>query len=205
MKTILLTGASGGIGSTIRTELENAGHTVIPVSHADADLTSPPAIESLAAKVGKPDWIVCAHGYIDTAPTMREQSVEAIQNTFAVNTLSVAYLARQFPQSDMIALSSTAALHVNGKYPAYSASKAALNVLMQNLAKAHAERQYITVCPGATNTQMREKIAHDAAKHQDPNVVADLVNTIIGEEGDYKSGDIISVRDGATEIVSRIS
>lgn len=202
MKTILLTGASGGIGFSIRQILESEGHAVITTDRHEYDLTSPEAIAELATKVGPIDTIVCAHGYIDTANSFAEQSIEALQKTFAVNTLSVAYLARQFPDVDMITLSSTSALSPNGKYPAYSASKAAVNVLMQNLARHRPERLYITICPGATNTKMREKIAHDAAQHQSPNEVASLVADILSGKEAVQTGDIWVVRDGVRSRVS---
>lgn len=204
MKTILLTGSSGGIGSAIRHTLENTGYTVIAADRNTYDLASQKAIEELSSAIGRIDTIVCAHGYIDTASSFREQSIEALQKTFDVNTLSIAYLARQFPNADMIVLSSTAALHPNGKYPAYSASKAAVNTLMQNLACHSPERRYITICPGATNTKMREKIAHDAVQHQNPMVIADVVLSAMQEKNTYASGDIISVKKGVTKIVSRI-
>ncbi len=204
MKTILLTGASGGIGSAIRQILESEGHTVISTDRNKTDLTSPEAVKELFSNVGKIDVIVCSHGYIDTASSFAEQSVEALQKTFAVNTLSVAYLARQFPDIDMITLSSTAALSPNGKYPAYSASKAAVNTLMQNLARHRPEHMYVTICPGATNTKMREKIAHDAAQHQSPSDVAALVADIISGKEMVQTGDIWVVRDGVRSCTSRL-
>ncbi len=204
MKTILLTGASGGIGSAIRTTLESEGHTVITTDRNETDLTSPEAIRTLSSKIGKIDVIVCSHGYIDTASSFAEQTIEALDKTFAVNTLSVAYIARQFPSVDMITLSSTAALRPNGKYPAYSASKAAVNVLMQNLARHRPEHLYVTICPGATNTKMREKIAHDAAQHQSPSEVAALVTDIISGKETVQTGDIWVVRDGVRSCTSRL-
>ncbi len=204
MKTILLTGASGGIGVAIRESLERDGHTVVATDRNEVDLASPEAIQELSSKVGNIDTIVCAHGYIDTANSFAEQSIEAIQKTFAINTLSVAYLARQFPDVDMIVLSSTAALSPNGKYPAYSASKAAVNTLMQNLARHRPEHLYVTICPGATNTKMREKIAHDAAQHQGPGEVASLVSDIISGKESVQSGDIWVMRDGERSRVSGV-
>lgn len=204
MKTILLTGSSGGIGSAIHHTLKNAGYTVITADRSTYDLTSPAAIQELSSAITQIDTIVCAHGYIDTARAVAEQSTEAIHETFAVNVLSIAYLARQFPEVDMIVLSSTAALYPNGKYPVYSASKAAVNALMQNLARERPNHSYITICPGATNTKMREKIEHDAAQHQNPMVIADTVLGVMQEKNAYRSGDIVSVKKGATEIVSRI-
>ena len=75
MKTILLTGASGGIGVAIRESLERDGHTVIVTDRKETDLTLPEAIQELFSTIGKIDAIVCSHGYIDSANSFAEQSI----------------------------------------------------------------------------------------------------------------------------------
>jgi NAD(P)-dependent dehydrogenase (short-subunit alcohol dehydrogenase family) len=202
MKTILLTGATGGIGSTIKEILERAGDKVMAIAHSDADLTSYSSIESLEKKVSKKiDWIICAHGFIINETELEKQSPEDILKTFEVNAVSMAYIAKALlphlnPGGGMIFLSSTSALSPNGRYAAYSASKAAVNAFAQALARNKPEFTFIAVCPGPTNTSMRENLAHDAAKQQSPTVVAEVVQKIISGESTYQSGDIIVVKNG---------
>lgn len=213
MKTILLTGADGGIGSAIKEALETAGNKVISVTRADADLSSYSDIEKLEQKIAsegtKLDWIVCAHGYIDTETDLEKQSVEAIEATFKINSLSLVYLAKYFLKDlsqggGMIFLSSSAGVDANGRTAAYSASKAAVNSLTQGLARNRSELSFISICPGATNTPMRERVAHDAATKQSPKLIADIAQKIISGESGYKSGDIISIKDSTEKLILSI-
>lgn len=203
----MVTGADGGIGSAITASLRAAGIEVIPLTHADGDFSRPEVVQQLAAQVETThpsiDWIVFAHGHITTP-------VENVELTFAVNTLSLFWFAQAFmplltTPGGMIALTSSAGLSPNGFYPAYSASKAAANALMQALARKHADASFFAIAPGPTNTEMRERVAGDAARMQDPSIIADVVRTLIDGTGDYRSGDVLLVRDGATSIASRLA
>lgn len=204
---ILVTGASGGIGSAIVSLLKETGHLVIPVDHSDADLSSAEETRRLAERIlqkHRPlQWVVYAHGYIDTETDILKQSEENIARTFAINTLSVISLTQvllSHVEAGIIYISSTAALSPNGKYAAYSASKAAVNAFAQALARGNQEIQSVVICPGPTATQMRQKVAGDAARHQPPEAVARVVCEVIGGSTTYKSGDIICVRDGKDEL-----
>lgn len=210
MKTILLTGAEGGIGKATKETLDQAGLTVIGIDRNEANLASYADIEQLEKKVGeKIDWIICAHGFISTETDLEKQTPEDIQKTFEVNSLSLVYLAKAFlkhlnPGGGMIFLSSAAGINANGRYAAYSASKAAANVFAQALARNKPEFTFISLCPGPTNTPMREMIAHDASKHQSPAVIADVIKKIIEGHTEYKSGDVILVHDSQTSIAARL-
>ncbi|HYF12704.1 MAG TPA: SDR family oxidoreductase [Candidatus Paceibacterota bacterium] len=200
---ILLTGASGGIGSAIRESLEKNGARVLGFDHTNADLSSYEGVKKIDEKVDNErlDWLVCAHGFIDFETDFLKQTPENIKTTFDINTLSLFYLAqmalpRLNPGGGMIFISSTAGLAANGRYSAYSASKAAVNALAQALARNQPDFTFISVCPGPTNTPMRENLAHDAAKQQSPAAVAEVIKNIIEGQGDYKSGDIIVVKNG---------
>ena len=213
MKTILLTGASGGIGAAIKNELEALGHRVIATTQADANLGKWEDIVRLKERVlatgAQLDWVICAHGFIDTEQTLEQVTQENIETTFAVNTLSIIYLAQQLlphitQGGGVIALSSAAGLEANGRMAVYSASKAAVNNFMQGLARNRPEQKFFAVCPGPTNTPMRERVAHDAAKQQAPSVVAAVVADLIEGRGDYLSGDVVLVKNGETSIAQRI-
>lgn len=213
MKNILVTGAQGGIGASIVRMLQDAGYNVVSVTHEDADLSSAESVALLRERVTKEissfDWVICAHGYVDTETVWENQTSEHTQETFAVNTLSIFYIAQQFLPSlteggGMIAISSSAGVQPNGRLATYSASKAAVNALMQAFARNKPEYRFVTICPGPTNTQMRERLAGDAAKMQSPDVIAEAVRAAIENTEEYKSGDILLVRDGVTTTVSRL-
>lgn len=155
------------------------------------------------------DNLVCAHGYIDTETDLEQQSPLAIEKTFAINTLSIIYLTKtllsRFTKGGgVIAISSSAGIDANGRTAAYSASKAALNNFIQGMARNRSELSFIAICPGPTNTPMRERIAGDAATKQSPTLIAASVLRIISGETEYRSGDIVSIKDGVESLSSSI-
>ena len=209
MKKILVTGADGGIGKAIVAGLQAHGHNAISSVHDTTDLTDPTAVQKLITQAGVFDWLVCAHGFIDTTYALQEQSIDAIRHTFNVNTLSLFWLAQAVlpllhKGGGIIILSSSASMTPSEKYLAYAASKAAANAFVQGLAKSHSDYSFFSVAPGATNTAMREKIANDAAHMQSPSIVADLVIDLIEEKTEYQSGDVILLRDGRRSVASRV-
>lgn len=191
---ILVTGADGGIGSATVETLTNTGHSIISSTTLDTDLTQTTSIKELKGRVGDVDWVVCTHGHIALP--------EDVEKTFGVNILSLFYLAHEFANSNMIVISSSAGLKPNGKYPAYSASKAAAHAFIQAKARNREDLTFIAVAPGPTNTSMRERIAGDAAQMQSPSVIAGEIKKIISRETDYTSGSIVLIKDGITTIVA---
>ena len=211
MKTILLTGASGGIGSATKAALEAQGDSVIAIDRHEADLAKLSDLQRVVAKVGEQslDWVVFAHGFADPETEFTKESLKNISATLEVNTLSVIQLTQLLlPKlrqgGGIIFISSTAGLVPSGLYAVYSASKAAVNAFAQALARDKPEYVFIALAPGATNTAMRERLAHDAQKHQSPAVVAEAIARIIHGETEYKSGDIVVVKDGVTSLAGRV-
>ena len=51
---------------------------------------------------------------------------------------------------------------------------------------------------------MRERVAGDAAKMQSPVVVAEVVNRLVGDTTNYKSGDLILIKDGVVSVAGQI-
>lgn len=153
------------------------------------------------------DWVVFGAGHIDTERDFLRQDSSEIEQTFAINTLAVIHLSQALlprVSKGFIIISSTAGLRGNKEYPVYSSSKAAVNTFVQALARAYPDRIFVAVCPGPTNTRMRQVTQGDAEKHQSPSVIADVAYSLIRNTNEFRSGDILSVRGGVTEIVSRI-
>jgi short-subunit dehydrogenase len=222
MKTIIVTGASGDIGSVIIQELIAQNHRVIAVlknkdslSHSKLpentpvffiDLENPNGLISLEKEIGeKIDWIVAAHGYIDPETDLSKQKIENIHATFQINTISLIQITQLFYKKitqGIIFVSSTSGISANGRYAAYSASKAAVNSLATAFARNMSNLKFYSICPGPTAGKMREKLG--AQGGQNPKVIAQLASTLINSDPAYKSGDVISLRDEKVEIVSRI-
>lgn len=228
---IIVTGATGGIGSAI-VELLAPTAVVIAVgktSHSLKDLqerikhkglqcipcvadlekpTGARIISRKARSTGTVTWIVHSAGFVSTEESFMMKPAILLK-TFAVNVFSfIEVLGPLLPalKKGVIAISSTAALWGNPRYPIYGASKAALNIAMQSLARQFGNdgRRAIAICPGPTNTKMRGRIAGDAAKQQSPEIVAALVRDIIFKNI-HDNGDILVIRDGVSTLHERLS
>ncbi len=211
MKTVLLTGASGGIGAAIKELLEQEGNTVISIDHAEVDLSSYAEIEKFEQKIASEgmrfDWVVLSHGFIDTETDFKEQTLENIERTFMLNTLSHLYLTKLLlrhlnPGGGIVFISSTAGINGNGFYAAYSASKGAINTFAQALARRYEEYSFYSLCPGPTDTAMRQKIGGGEGAQASVEV-AKAVSSILG--GAYTSGDVIVVRKGEVSLASTLA
>lgn len=170
---ILLTGATGGIGSAIGKRLRKH-YEVLEVRHDDPH-------DALLIDI---DWLVCAHGILDE---------KKIEGTFKANTLSIIHLIERLKDSKVIVISSTAGINGNDKYPVYAASKAAINSYCKSISKT---RECYALCPGPTDTRMWRGLGLKG-QAQDPDEVAKVVERII--LGGFRSGDIITIRDGEVE------
>jgi len=219
-KYAIILGAHGGIGFPITQTLLSLDYTVLGTELTESalpqygdqftsyvlDLTNAAGVEQFVSKAvsrGAIDILVNAAGFIDENEPSLDVSSATIEKTLAVNLGSVARITEAFlphlaPDARIIHISSTAALWGNPQFPIYSASKAGLNTFCRSIAKQFAatEKGVYCVCPGPTNTSLRERIAHDASKHQDPTKIAEVVRGIIDRTSPYKNGDVIIVRDG---------
>lgn len=163
---ILLMGATGGIGSAIKESLKE---------HSFEDYEN------------EIDWLIFAQGIINES---------SIEQTFEVNTNLCISLTKRLIRNikrGVIYISSTSGIRGNTRFPIYSASKAAVNSYAQTMARSYADIQFYALCPGPTNTKMWQSLGL-AGEAQEPSEVARAVKEIM--DGKYKSGDIITVRDG---------
>jgi len=233
MPTVLVTGANGGIGSAlVQRLLKEDGYRVIgvtrpkPISddraHVDGnerfiqkpvDLSIYDEILELEQYIAERklhfDWLVISHGFIDDETVLENQRPEDIFKTFQLNILSVIYLCRLLVRhmksgGGIITVSSTAGLTANGRYAAYSASKAAVNNFMQALARSRPGLSFFAVCAGPTKTPMLQKIGGNPATAQEASVVVELLLQMMERHTDNKSGDIVVIRDGRVTLAGRL-
>lgn len=148
------------------------------------------------------DWVINAAGYIDEKEAGHSPSYSNLVRAFQVNTIAPIHITQMLQDklSDhggVIMISSTASILGNPRFPIYSASKSALNTFTQALAKQFegSRKKAVVICPGGTNTPMRERIAQDAITQQSPEVIAKQIKEIIEHSLNFSNGDIVVIRD----------
>lgn len=184
-KTILVTGASSGIGRGIALEcskmgakliitgrneerlnstlqsLEGAGHLSVV-----ANLTNPEDMEALISKVENADGLVLAAGVNQLTP-FKMLTRKKIDSIFETNLYSPVELLRLMLKkkkltdgASVVAISSIGGVEsFSFGASAYGGSKAALVSIMKNAAKELAPKVRINlICPGQINTPMNENI-----------------------------------------------
>lgn len=182
-KTILVTGASSGIGRQIAVGCAQAGAKVVAAGRDIArleallealdhpghryiagDLREDVAIKALASQAGKLDGVVFSAGISALAP-LRLVSRQHIEAQLAVNLIAPTLLTQQLlvcnavqPGGAFLFISSLSAhVGVHG-VAAYSASKSALEAMTRSLALEVAKKKIRVNClaPGAVETPMLE-------------------------------------------------
>lgn len=156
-RTVLVTGASSGIGRAIARQLLQQGHSVIGVSRdcgrftqthpgfscLELDLAKPETIAPVARQVQKDfpelDAVVFAAGYGQFG-SLEQFSFAQIENLLTVNFTAQAFLTRallpklkQRPHANLVYIGSEAALKGSRNGAIYCASKFALRGFSQAL------------------------------------------------------------------------
>lgn len=187
---------------SLTTKLSDSPATV---STQLADLEDLQSVAHLCDQIKKDyekiDWIIFSAGYITPLEEQGLLSLAEINKTFSVNTISAIEITARLESiisnpGGVLFISSTAGLWGNSKFPMYSSSKAAITNFGKSLAKRwEPSKRAIIICPGPTNTHMRERIAQDASLHQDVSVVADTVQRVMYDADSYPTGSIIEIRN----------
>lgn len=231
-KTILITGASGGMGKALVELLEARGAHLILVDRQGkktrgkssafiqefhgVDVANYQAVKRLASSLRrkrvKLDWVINLVGYADRAGALEKQTWERINKLVSVNLLSIIFVTRELTPllkegGGVVNIASTAGLRPNGRYAVYSAAKAGVIAFTQAMARAVPDMtphnlSFVALCPGPTNTPMRQQLMGDAEQHQSPLIVARAIEKIISGTS-YRNGDVILVEHGRSRLVTR--
>jgi 3(or 17)beta-hydroxysteroid dehydrogenase len=244
-KVALVTGGAGGLGRTMCVRLVADGFRVgvadLDAARAQAvaakigsqalgialDVTSEAswtnALAQLQSAFGPMDALVNNAGYLNPA-TIEDLTLEDWRRTQCVNGDGV-FLGCKFAVAAMkarggviINLSSTMGLRGMAKHPAYSASKAAVRLLTQSVAKHCGEQGYnirvVAVLPGAVETDMLRKnipanmseadyFAEVRARHPvgrigTPDDIAAAISFLVSDQASFITGTDFVVDGGSS-------
>jgi 3-hydroxy acid dehydrogenase/malonic semialdehyde reductase len=208
-RTVLVTGASSGIGRAIAQNLLQQGHAVIGVSRdcrkfirqmdnfssAQLDLSDlkelPHKIRQLQQKFPEIDAVVFSAG-MGRFGSMEEFSYPQIEALMTINFTSQVFLTKALlpalkrkANSDLIFIGSEAALKGTRKGAVYCASKFALRGFTQAL-REECGNSHVRVClinPGMVKTPFFEQLNFEPGDHESntilPEDVADAVSYVL--------------------------
>lgn len=191
-KTILVTGATQGIGNTLARSLRSAGAEVIVhgkeesaaksvareigAGWVSSDFTEPDAIEELAAQVREitsvVDVLINNAGYERVSP-IESTSEKMLRDTLRINVEAPMLLTRalltELRNAEGAAVINMTSIHESVPYPhnaAYSMSKAALSMFTKTAAVELAEHgiRVNNLAPGAIETEMNREVLEEIGK-----------------------------------------
>ncbi|KAL9061642.1 MAG: hypothetical protein Q9206_000462 [Seirophora lacunosa] len=194
-KTIIVTGASRGIGYTIAEFLIRNSHNVVLLARSTgplenlkkrspdhvsiyagdiADFSSAERCVEIAIKdFGKLDGLILNHGVLEPATRIIDSDPKAWRECFDVNFFSlVAFIKSALPLlrksgGRVIFTSSGAATKAYSTWGAYGASKAAMNHLNLTLAAEEPKVTCVSIRPGVVDTQMQIDVRDIHSKSMD--------------------------------------
>jgi len=157
---IFLTGATGGIGKSIKSFLEKKNIEVIDKGSKDIDLS-----KNFSLKKIKVNGLIHCAG-INNPKTYKKVTYETLNHLFNINTFSFIELIKQldfYPNSNIIAIGSLYSEYVKELRLEYSMSKHALNAAVKTLALelAHDKVLVNMISPGFVDTPLTRKNLSD--------------------------------------------
>lgn len=221
MKTAIITGPSSGIGGAIIKALTAQGWRVIGLTHKsklDSETTKTYEIDlaDLAAtnKLGKQlvkdfsriDAFIHAAGiWHDDNESLADKQLASFTPEQIISSMNVGVtsamvlctvLLPSMKEGTVIGISGTFSDGGAGWLPYYT-SKRALEDFLVGLSQDYKDVQVFGISPADTATPAYQKFYPQyAAEAQAPDAVAELVANLLSGQTDFKSGDVIEVRDG---------
>lgn len=226
----LVTGAGSGIGQSVAVALAVAGAEVVAVDRdavaltasgvraETCDISIETEVQALAERVGHCDIVVNAAGII-RAGALADVAIADWNALIAVNLTGYLLISRAFAGGmaergggALVHVASISGTHAQANSGAYSASKAALIVMSQQLALELGPQgiRSNTVSPGMVRTPMTEDYyqAPGVAERRDravpigrvavPDDIADVVVFLSSDRARYVTGADIIVDGGFT-------
>lgn len=177
MKTLLITGVSSGLGHSLAQEALNQGWEVWGLSRRmPEDLQERPHFKFLSFDLGAPQWgealplwwgsgapfdlVLLNAGVLgqiqDLAETATEDLREVMEINLWANQRLLALLLGTRGATQVVGISSGAAVNGNRGWGGYSLSKAALNMLLKLYAAEALDCHFSALAPGLIDTAMQD-------------------------------------------------
>jgi NAD(P)-dependent dehydrogenase (short-subunit alcohol dehydrogenase family) len=221
-KTALVTGANGGLGTSVTTALLDAGLTVFGLARKiqQSDFNHPhftaipaaldsfdaakKAVDTILSRSAKIDVLVHTVGGFAGGQTVADTDDATFQRMFDTNVNSALHILRavipvmrEAGSGRIIAIGSRAAEDPGPKVGAYSASKAALVSLMRTVAIENKDAGITAniILPGTIDTpaNRRDMPGSDTSQWVQPASIASLIVWLAGDTGKDVTGAAIPV------------
>ena len=221
-RTALVTGATGGLGTSVTKALLDAGFTVVglaPKVHPhdfdhphftalpatlDSLTAAKQAVETILAHFGKIDVLAHLVGGFAGGQRVADTDDATFQRMLAMNLTSAFHILRavlppmrQAGSGRIIAIGSRAAENPGAMVGAYSASKAALVSLIRTVAIENKDVGITAnvILPGTMDTPANRKAmaGADTSQWVQPASVASLIVWLAGDKGKDVTGAAIPV------------
>ncbi|MCS4484316.1 SDR family oxidoreductase [Gleimia sp. 6138-11-ORH1] len=218
MRKVLVTGATGGIGRAICSELAEDTHLLVGGRDPEkvtelvaslpsaepfiVDLTDESALENACAQISELDGLIHNAG-IAFVKSVLETSHTDWEQMFALNVISTADLTRQLlpvlrkAKGQVIFINSGAGLKASPGWAAYAASKFALRAFADSLREEERGKVRVSsIHPGRVDTQMQVAIQasmdrpYDPGEHLQPSSVAKAVRAVLDASAEAFIGSL---------------
>lgn len=212
MGVAMVTGASGGIGSSVVKALADAGHQVIAVCRDPRRLPAMPNVQAVAADLSQPrqlahviseparlDALVhCAGISVAAITPVAATSPPVWQETMAVNAVGAAELTRivlpalRRSRGHAVFVNSARGVRAVPGWSAFAASKAALQELADSLRaeESGSGLRVTTIYPGPTATEQLRQVrtafgsGYDPQRCIQPETLAAMVTWVLAAPRD---------------------
>jgi NAD(P)-dependent dehydrogenase (short-subunit alcohol dehydrogenase family) len=211
-RIVVVTGATGGLGTSVVDGFQTAGDRVVPVSRSGgefrADLSQPEDAAALVAKVmeryGRIDVLVHTAGGFAAGGSVAETGIDLWKRMMDINFHAALNAIRavlppmmEAKKGRIIAVGSRAGVQLSAGLGAYSVSKAALNALVQTVAlevKDHGITANV-VLPSTIDTPANRSWGspEQAAQWVTPASIAGTILWLASEASADVSGALIPV------------
>ena len=166
-KKVLITGASRGIGKSIKDAYEKSGCEVICPTRQEMDLSSGKSIITYLEKLNTPIDILINNAGVNFINNFNNLEFKELEETFQINTLSPYIISKYFIENFFIPQKSGSIINIGSLWiiktregrASYSMSKAALEAMTKSIAIEFGSMNIICnmISPGFIGTDLTYK------------------------------------------------